>query len=86
MITYEQWIAVTHNLIFIFTFAAYWFLSLIIWFTTASLRKGRSSSGRIKSKSMLSSTNFWIMFGILIFILGISIYFTFFPIHLNLIG
>lgn len=84
MITYEQFTSVTHNWVFIVSFVAVWVLTFLLLFIIASIRKGISPGGRVSTKPMIYSGNFWLIFLVFIFNLILSIFMLFFPVYLNL--
>ena len=70
-LTFDEWTAITTTPTFIITVLLIWAIPLIVFLLVASVRKGRSSNGKVLSKPMIFSANIWIPFMIWIFLQGL---------------
>jgi len=72
-ISYEQWVAVTNEPIFLIMSGIFFLVPFIFYLILGATVKGKSSSGKTMSNVMLSFPNFY--YALVIFdLIGISLY------------
>jgi len=79
--TFEQATAVTSSVPFIIFLITSSILILLVYIIWASLTKAKTSSGKaIQNTSVIQSTNFWLSFLLLFFMLTIFVLLIIFPV------
>ena len=84
-LTFEAVNQINSDPVMLVAFALTWFVPLFMYFIIGATVRGRSTSGRVMSKPMISFPNFWygvIIFGVFQLILVILLVF---PVWLRLI-